>query len=451
MKGKASTIFIGAGTAALAAGNKFLSSGYSDFLILEKGNSINKRACPGEKEHTCKFCKSGCPVIEGVGGANALHGNKMCYFPASDHVLEYDAPGKKEQIINFLDQFRPFLDSSNIQKDEYVTSKKFYTSDVLDKNEYKNLILTLCTALKDNGNLVENISIISVEKTASNTFELTSDTGMKFECDNLILSGGRSAYQFAKSLYQQLGIQHAPLTQDIGIRIETGKANFSENYYYQVDPKFKFEIDGLGVARTFCAHNQGFVTPVQFGKSFFADGAFGASYTQNNNIALMVRTNEPLSIDNLENWCASVNRMANNQLIVTEIELNNKSNRDIADILSNSISYPTAQHTELMNHLIDKVILSSEYSILKDHFDDTAKLRVYGPAIDRYWNMPTLDENFQSIDVDRFYVIGDAAGKSRGIYQAMYSGVSCAINLLNKATQSIKDDKIWSGRISASV
>ena len=55
-----STIIIGAGTAALAAGNRLLDLNYQDFIIFEKGNSLKKRSCPGVKEYTCKFCDNGC-------------------------------------------------------------------------------------------------------------------------------------------------------------------------------------------------------------------------------------------------------------------------------------------------------------------------------------------------------------------------------------------------------
>ena len=94
-------IFIGAGVSNLIAANRLLDYSINDFIILEKGKLLNNRKCIAEKKMTCAFCNNGCQTIEGVGGANAIHGNKLCYFPASNHVAKF--LNKKEKRVHLYE------------------------------------------------------------------------------------------------------------------------------------------------------------------------------------------------------------------------------------------------------------------------------------------------------------------------------------------------------------
>jgi uncharacterized FAD-dependent dehydrogenase len=53
-------------------------------------------------------------------------------------------------------------------------------------------------------------------------------------------------------------------------------------------------------------------------------------------------------------------------------------------------------------------------------------VRIYGPAIDLYWPSPVLSSGFRT-QIDGLSVIGDAAGVSRGIVQALVSGAAWAL------------------------
>lgn len=447
-----STIFLGAGTAALAAGNRMLESGDKGFLILEKGNSLDKRFCPGAKEYTCKFCKRGCYMVEGVGGANALYGNKICYFPASERILEDCTLDEKDIALKYLNSFQPYIDSGNIQETENkIGPYKEYTSDVLDQNEYRLLINALSKKLVENELILANTNIIKISKKKNGKFSLLSQDGAVFICSKLILATGRSSHLFLKDLFDSLSIEYSFLNQDIGIRIETSKENFSKNYYYQVDPKIKFDFGDLGSGRTFCAHNQGLVVPIQFGNSFFADGAFSDKFSDNNNIALMVRTKNPLDNTLLEKWCGTINQYTQNSLILNKIDLFNKPTQQLVNEIFSSLPiYPSETHKMLMRNLLVNLFSNEEFKILNSHLLGQT-LTIYGPAIDRYWVAPVLDRNFASTTVRNCYVIGDAIGKSRGIFQAMFSGVLWANRYLKTEVKENNHDKVRSSGLSTSV
>ncbi len=425
---KYNIIFIGAGVSNLMAANRLLDYSINDFIILEKGKSLKNRKCIAEKELTCAFCKNGCQTIEGVGGSNAIHGNKLCYFPASNHVTKFLNKKEKNSILNYInDLLFPYFDVSfNSDEPESITNfKKNYKSDVLSSIHFLQMVEKLTNNISNK--LITNSNVIKIEK-VTNGFLIETDLKNKYYCEKLVLGTGRTSHKQLMELFDKLNVKYNLQKQDIGIRIETHKDNFSKEYYYQVDPKFKFNWTELGEGRTFCAHNQGYVVPVRFGNSFFADGAFGNSFGEKNNIALMVRTNTPLQNNKIENWCYELNKFSNNKLVLGEIDLKIKGQNLVNQILKLIPTFPTFEHKELFIKLLEKLFIYGP-KILKDNTKNNSKLIIYGPAIDRYWVSPVLNNNFSTKKHKNLFVIGDVAGVSRGFVQAMFSGVYWADKL----------------------
>ena len=103
-------IFIGAGVGNLLAANYLLRHGVKDFVILEKGKDLKQRSCPCSEKYHCQNC-SICSVTDGVGGANALNGNKICHFPASSGVVDFVGEDMVKPALNFQ-----VLSAKNIMK-----------------------------------------------------------------------------------------------------------------------------------------------------------------------------------------------------------------------------------------------------------------------------------------------------------------------------------------------
>lgn len=420
MENKYKIIFIGAGVANLVAANRLLDYSIADFIIIEQGDIIDNRKCTGEKLLSCKKCIDGCSTLEGVGGANANNGNKLCYFPASSKISESFSLHEINTALKFLNNIAaPYFDicfNSNLT--EQQSSKKYYNSDVLSQGDFKNFIKKL--TLRVQNKIIINTQVSDIDKINS-SFEVKTTKGINFHCDKLVLGTGRSSYKFIKTQFERLSVKYSNQAQDIGIRIEAPKDSFTKEYYYQVDPKFKFEWTELGTARTFCAHNQGKVVPVRLGNAFFVDGAFGNSFGSNNNIALMVRTPEPLNDYEIEFWCQEINKYANDSLLIGKISLNQTSSKIIDNILSLIPSFPTKQHRQLMENLLFK-LFNGEHKILNTEKDNQTFLTIYAPAIDRQWVAPKLNVDFSAESNNNLYILGDAIGKSRGFVQAMFSG-----------------------------
>jgi uncharacterized FAD-dependent dehydrogenase len=447
-----SVIIIGAGSASMAAANYLLDAGVSDFIVLEKGNLLRKRHCPGEKVNSCVFCKNGCPTIEGTGGSNGNNGNKICYFPASNLVSEKGGLNHVS-VIEYVDRFLAgFIDTGKIQENIDSECQKRYDSDVFNKSQFGDYINYMSDRLSSGGKLLNGVEIVDVKRLASNQFRIRDKEGNHFRCNRIVFGTGRTSYQFIRDIFDSLGVTYVNQRQDIGIRIETDKQNFSEKYYYQVDPKFKFDFDGIGSGRTFCAHNQGKVVPVRFGQAFYVDGAFGEKFTELNNIALMVRSNDYLDNNLLELWCKNVNVQFGQSYILGDVDLEHASLHDIVDHVIEKIpSFPTKEHDLLFRSLLTE-LLCGEYQIFKNEHR-TGPLRLYGPAIDLYWPKINLTETMSIAEFSNLHVIGDAIGISRGFFQGIYSGVLWA----NKFVESIdfiksrNNHEIRSSRLPVSI
>lgn len=444
-------IFVGAGVSNLVAANILVSNGHRDFLILDKGKKISERECPIANINNCCFCHHSCDVIEGVGGANALNGNKLCHFPASNAVRR----NTKSAITYKADQYiKSVISNTNIRftdvgKITQQPNQKFYRSDILTKNDFIGLVNGLTSRICDK--IIDRCHIVKIQKRRG-SFELLSSDGQTYEAKKVVLGTGRSSYRFLLDFINSNNLQYAPLAQDIGVRIEGEPNLFSSKYYYQNDPKFKFTYEGLGSGRTFCAHNLGKVVPVRYGNSFFADGAFGNLSSGRNNIALMVRSVSPLSLDDLENWCKTINNSTMSGLVLGELVFKHPQ-QIVDDIIRLIPSFPSSAHKELFRLFLNDII-DGEHGILNISTNRPSKpLRIYGPAIDRYWVKPFIGNDFSLLGCEGIYVVGDAAGWSRGFVQAMFSGFAWADSYFRKSIGENKDlyDNIWSSGLSSGI
>ncbi|KGL47673.1 hypothetical protein HR09_04410 [Porphyromonas gulae] len=419
-------IFIGAGFACLSAANKLKDLGLKNFLVLEKGHPLKKRFCPGSCNYSCSFCKV-CHTVEGVGGANALNGNKFCYFPASQKIVERFDLNRIESVNVYLqNKLYPYFEKTlnfidNRHKKEQDYFKKKYFSDAFYKGEFQMIVSMLLNPISDF--LVSECEVLSIRKEKS-IFFLETSTGKTYKAKSVVLGTGRSSSNFMKNLFDSFNLSYQEQKQDIGIRIESDADSFTNEYFYQSDPKIKLNFPNLGQGRTFCAHNNGIVVPVRFNNSFFADGAFSNTPTSRNNIAIMVRSNDRLPNIALEHWCKSINDLARNSLCLGDLILNSDFIHNLRTMIP---SFPSAVHARLFELTIEHLLMGKTPLLKRG-----SVVRIFAPAIDRQWLQPEVNLDFSLNKDNNIYVIGDAVGRSRGFIQALFSGVLCANGLFEK-------------------
>ncbi|MDL2256645.1 hypothetical protein LJC06_00395 [Bacteroidales bacterium OttesenSCG-928-I14] len=431
-------IFIGAGFSNLAAANQLRDLSFSNFLVLEKGEQFKDRSCKGESDFSCKQCAI-CNTIEGVGGANALHGNKLCYFPASRHIAENFSLQDIDKSLNYLSTLlKKYFDNDfNLLKDttkcQAKYSKKYYFSDVYFQNDFAKIVKILTHHIEDK--IIEKQNVCSIIK-HDDIYFIKTDLGHIFKTKHIVFGTGRTSYNTLPSLLKPLGAKFSLQKQDIGIRIESNCDCFTDTYRYQADPKMKFDFGTLGSARTFCAHNKGKVIPVRFGKSFFADGAFPSEPTTKNNIAIMTRITKPLANEIIENWMQEINKLAKNTLLLGDVVLDDNFITNLKKVMP---TFPTKEHEDIMVKTL-KYLLYGKDAIIKKG----ATISIYAPAIDLQWLKPQLKNDFSLYNDKNIYVIGDAAGKSRGFIQALFSG-TCWANMFFESISLKKSSSYSTG------
>lgn len=440
---KTKIIFIGAGVSNLLASNYLYEHFGSDFLILEKGPMQEERQCPGVQNSHCRHCEI-CRTESGTGGANALNGNKLCHFPASQRIVDFGGEEWIGPAMAYIRQFsRTITDGTQLPHEQSTAfTLKSYHSDILPRFRFVELIRNLAQNIK--GHIYNNEEVIGIYR--QNRSFIVKTKCHTYKTEQVVLGTGRSSYRFLEKFLSQNAYDYNPLSQDIGIRIEGAPKLFSDLYYYQSDPKLKFNYPE-GVGRTFCAHNQGMVVPVKLGDSSYADGAFGNFSTGLNNIALMVRTAVPLPIDKLEGWAKKINRRANGNLLLGEVTMTDPYNAmlQILDLIG---AFPSPDHARLFSRLLKDLFIGKR-AIFRFRSQHPLKMKIYAPAIDRYWVQPVLNWDFSLKDDKDIYIIGDAAGLSRGFLQAMFSGYVWARNFVEKAIEHSNHDKIRCGRLSS--
>jgi hypothetical protein len=360
----------------------------------------------------------------GVGGSSAGFGNKLCHFPASSGVLSL-IPTELLQEVKDIVAERVGGDLGVGAEVATIPSgavrRKFYSADAVFRKQYASMLGGLLSALPDQVELRSGSSVTDVQK-AGKGFDVHLGSGEAIQTPNLILGTGRAGHRFVREALASLGVSYNENLADIGIRLEARTDIFSDAFFYQDDPKFKFVHGQLGSSRTFCACRGGAIVPVKFGDGFFADGAFVNGPTGITNVALMVRSNRALASKEINEWCKTINMYSGRSLLLGEVSVT--SGPSPIEILDKVPVWPSQAHKSLMAELLDNVVGGAHVRMFKP-VTSAEVMRVYGPAVDLYWPSPVLSTGFRT-EIDGLSVIGDATGLSRGIVQAMTSGAAWA-------------------------
>lgn len=424
--------FIGAGPAALSAVVELPLGDRRAAVVIDAGLKKGRKICPSLKQQSCSSCfNEKCHVINGVGGSSATFGNKYCHFPASSGVQELMCV-KPDVRAEASAHGR-----SVVVQHPNVPNRKVYDVSITHADSYRAALDDLISDVQSTTPILEGWSVESIERFGANRFRLVSEAGETIDTENVVIATGRSGHIALRRWLDQLGIEYAENSPDIGVRIEAPSNTISRQFLYQDDPKFKFDFGGLGQARTFCTCKGGQIVPVKFGNGFFADGAFVRKDTGRTNVALMARTGEVFEPQLLEEWCQSVNEASEDRLLLGAIDKFSGSNsaleQDILDVIPEG---PSPQYKKALQALLHRLLNDPSCQIFDGATGEHGPLKVFGPSIDLYWPKVQLSRGFKA-SVEGVYVIGDAAGVSRGIVQAMAAGKSWAHSVNSSTARNV--------------
>ena len=454
---KTDIVIIGAGPSGIFTAMELIRKGSKKhILIVEKGQPIEKRACPKSKTQKCVNCKPYCHITTGFSGAGAFSDGKLSLscevggdFPS---LVGEDFA---QELINYTDQI--YLEFGADTKVEGVADPDA-VKDIRRRAIQAGLKLVDCP-IRHLGTEKAQTIYYDIEQ-----YLLEHGVEMLFgwECTNLILEGsdcrgvtlsrgaerrevraqrtiiatGRRGADWLEGICAEHGIAHQPGTVDIGVRVEC------RNEIMEKVNEVLYESKLIGhprpfknKVRTFCQNPGGFVSQENYDNNLAVVN--GHSYKElksnNTNLAILcshnfsVPFNQPIAY--AQKVGELINMLANGHILVQRFGdiLDGKRTwaRELAesnvkptlpDAVAGDITaaMPYRAMTNIINFIqaMDQVVPGfASYETL-----------LYSPELKFYSNRVRMDENL-STSIEGLHCLGDSSGWTRGLMMASCMGV----------------------------
>ena len=451
------TVIIGGGIGGLMAAYRLRkNSPDMTIAITERGNELEKRACPASKNHTCVHCKV-CSITSGYAGAGAFSDGKFNLGTAYGGTLGEELGDDKANLyINEVDKILVEYCTSGVPKvyesnDELRLKCIQNNLRLLDMNVKHlgtdNNYLTmqnLITKLREDGvKLYSFYDCINVEKNGAG-YILNYTNGEVFAAKNIIIATGRSGANFVSSFCKANGVKMRSNHIDIGVRVEMKDIIWREFSSKIYEPKILYKTKTFeDRCRMFCFNQGGLVSAENNHGIITANGhsyAQPEKKTDNCNFAILssIRFTEPF--DQPTEYAENISRLANmigkNNVLVQRFGDLIRGRRTNEHRLSQNTVTPTLKATAgdislVLPHRILTNIIETIYALDKvapgTANDDTL---LYGCESKYYSIRPEFMNNKFEL-IDNVYIIGDGSGICRGLSQSGAMGIYVADCITN--------------------
>lgn len=412
-------VIVGSGPAGLGAAFKLAEDSSLSILLIEK-----KKISSGGLRNDCK---------------------QNYTFPVG-FPLEY---WEKKEAHQLLEEVKKHLNPkmekrADIQKYVKRADKIGAQMLVIDQahvgtDKSSQLINSLTKQLENlDVDIALETEVLSLEKSQK---KINLQNGESISFKNIILAPGRADYEWLQEQMDTLHVSYNDNIVDIGIRVETKEENYPivKEYY---DPKILFP----NKVRTFCTNSRcAHIVREKYKGYYSVNGHSLSSENERNNLvnfAMLktIRLTEPVVSGQQFGKILGemVMQLSGGSVImqrVGDFRMGSRSKKETF----NSDLYdfkPT-----LKNAVAADLSLSMPAKILRDIWKALKMLDtiipgvlhpstiLYYPEIKTYSNKPKfLDKYF--LVKEGYYIIGDAAGTSRGITAAWASGIRAAKGIL---------------------
>jgi hypothetical protein len=402
---KTTVTIIGSGLGGLTAA-EYLKC-YADVVILEQGKEYRERT-DGKSDE----------VLIGIGGAGTLSGGKLCFPPASSGIWN-----KTRHLMPAFYSFRAdmsagvnsFMTISPASADSSkAMPQKYYNTELVLQDSMRVFLDDRVKRLRDDGVVIRSRCRVDKVLRRNENYEITYENEYG-EQENLhsnyvIVATGRTSVPFLKTLFA-VDRHHQP---DLGIRIsiDTAQPAFAR---VGADIKIKRQIKDY-LVRTFCVCCGGNSIKTSTRGLVHYDGHFTNDITGITNLGILARSPNCSGITVTEHYLRSMQ-----QYVDKEISL-----RDFMKY--HSVLAKDSPYEELFEVLVAFVTELYRNGCL---FQNADEVPVMLPAIDNTNPLINTDLYFES-NLQNVFVIGDAAGVSRGFIQAMWSGYCASERIIEK-------------------
>ncbi|MDU4891480.1 MAG: NAD(P)/FAD-dependent oxidoreductase [Clostridium sp.] len=454
-------IIVGAGASGIFTAYELsVLQSKAKVLIIEKGNSLEKRKCPidGVKIKSCVHCKY-CNIMNGYGGAGSLSDGKYNITNNFGGDL-YKYVGKKEALDLMYYVDKVLCDNGGSDARLYSTIESTLKTEALkhdlhlldaqvrhlgtDRNV--KILGNMYDYLKDKVEMKFNTEVINIEK-ENDEFVLTTDKG-EYKCENLVVATGRSGSKWISNVCSKLGIESQSNRVDIGVRVELPAAVFEHITEKVYESKVVYRTKQYGdLVRTFCMNPHGEVVEENTNGIVTVNGHSYSNpelHTDNTNFALLVTNNFTEPFKNSNEYGESIAKLSNmlgGGVLVQRFGDLVKGRRTNDHRMDKSFTVPTLKATPGdLSLVIPKrqldAIIEMIYALDKiapgTANEDTL---LYGVEVKFYNSIISVDGNLET-KMKNLYVLGDGSGVTHSLSQASASGVHVA-RILNEKLNKI--------------
>jgi len=450
-------VIVGAGPAGIFTALEMIRNGSNkNILIVEKGQSIEKRSCPKSKTKYCVNCKPYCHITTGFSGAGAFSDGKL----SLSHEVGGDLPqliGEElaQEMINYTDQI--YLDFGadehieGIHNDEEVKEirKRAIQAGLklvdcpirhLGTEKAQDIYYAIEQYLIENGVEIlfgyECTSIILKDKKCLGVNIKNNKETLEILARHTVIATGRRGADWFEKICQEHNIAHEPGTVDIGVRVEVRNEVMEKvnNVLYESKligyPKpFKNKV------RTFCQNPGGFVSQENYDNDLAVVN--GHSYkgkkSDNTNLAILCshNFNEPFNqpIEYAQKIGELTNMLGSGHILVQRFGDILDGKRTWQKELVRSNIKPTLPDaiagdiTAAMPYraMINIINFIEAVDNVVPGFASIETL-LYSPELKFYSNRVKMDANFNT-SVEGLSCLGDSSGWTRGLMMASIMGV----------------------------
>lgn len=428
---------VGAGPAGLNAAFILASQGGLRVVVLDQGDDYESRIR--------SYSLGGGDLLRGIGGAGTLAGGKLCGIPASMKLWRktwYALPSFGDFLntspLSYGTKEILTPDTIRLTNAREVTVKglfsKDYPSALLLKHEMHAFIRGLYSRAKLAGCTIKAQQSVTDVRPGKDYYTLQIGNGNreKISARKVIFATGRSSAGSVGTLLCRTRARVVPQAPDLGMRFSMPHSASDLFVNYGQDIKLKRTIADI-TARTFCVCTGGDSVPVDLDATTYIDGHFTDKLTKNVNVGIVARNSNIVGYHAAQLFAECMGKMlAGKHMTIPEF-LNQLPR------LSQNVAYGAFQgHIEATGDLLRNLVQ------LGGMTGNLNQCEIVGATIDRYWPLVETNNCFETHQAGLF-VIGDAAGISRGYIQAMWSA-RCAANAIVKQMHDARHESSFANQ-----
>ncbi len=433
-------------------------------LMVDKGAPLEKRICPIKlgKTNNCIKCEP-CHIMNGYGGAGTLSDGKYNITTKFGGDLHsYIGQDKAMELMEYVDEVLCSFGGSEAKL--YSTGNSDLKTTALRNNlnlldakvrhlgtdRNVQILERICNYTKQRVDMEFYSTITEVLRNSDGTFNVKTNKGEEYECNDIILATGRSGSKWVSKICNQMDIGLEQNRVDIGVRVELPAEIFKHITDDVYESKIVYKTDKYNdMVRTFCMNPYGEVVAENTNGIVTVNGhsyADPSLRTENTNFALLVSNKLTAPFKDSNEYGESIARLSNmlgGGVLMQRFGDLVKGRRSSERRMEKCFTRPTLKATPgdlslvLPKRQLDNII-EMIYALDKiapgTANEDTL---LYGVEVKFYNSRVEVDGNLET-KVKGLFALGDGSGVTHSLSQASASGVHLGRLLAKKYSRQIE-------------